>query len=174
MPSPIAFDVPTMSLIQDIVSRYPEGRKKSALLPILHLAQSEFGGWLSTQTMDYVASLLDIQSIEVYEVATFYSMFRLSKGGTYVLEVCRTGPCALVGAEEIQAYLEKKLGIKEGETTSDGLFSIKGVECLASCGTGPVIQVGEKYWESLDQSKVDEMIDRLRNDADQAGKKDLS
>ena len=155
----IQFDADSLGLVEKIKARYPEGKQKSAILPILHMAQAEFGGWLSPETMEYVAGLLGIQPIEVYEVATFYSMFNLKPVGKCVLEVCRTGPCWLNGAEDIVAHLEKKLNIKAGETTEDGMFTLKTVECLAACGGAPVIQVGLDYHENLSIEKVDEMLE---------------
>src|SRR5690554_545037 len=149
---------------QTIVNRYPEGRQKSALLPILHEVQAE-EGWLSPASMDRVASFLKIEPIEVYEVATFYTMFFLRPQGKYVLEVCRTGPCCLVGAEGIMKYIEKKLGVEEGEVTEDGLFSWRGVECMAACGAGPVLHIGPeyKYHENLTEEGVDKLITELKN-----------
>lgn len=155
----IKFSEETLALVHKIMKRYPEGKHKSALLPILHLAQAEFDGWLSPEVMDYVAEILRIQSIEVYEVASFYTMYNLKPMGKYIFEVCRTGPCALRGADDIVAHLENKLGIKVGETTSDGKFSIKTVECLASCGTAPMLQVGEKYHENLNTQSCDRLIE---------------
>jgi len=155
-----------MSLIQRIMKRYPDGKHKSAILPVLHLAQAEFDGWLSVPVMDYVASILRIQPIEVYEVASFYSMFNLTPVGKCVIEVCRTGPCWLMGAEDIVRYLEKKLNIRAGETTKDGMFTLKTVECLASCGTAPMMQVGEKYHENLSPDKVDKILDDYRANTD--------
>ncbi len=157
------FSENAMALVQKIIRRYPEGRQKSALLPILHLAQAEFGGWLSPETMDYVASILDLQPIEVYEVASFYTMYNLRPVGKCVLEVCRTGPCMLRGADDIVEYLEEKLGIKDGETTADGMFSLKTVECLASCGTAPMMQVGDNYIENLSCEKLDGILEDLQN-----------
>ncbi|MBK6641561.1 MAG: NAD(P)H-dependent oxidoreductase subunit E [Bacteroidetes bacterium] len=116
--SEVVFSDDASALIQKIIRRYPDGRQKSALLPLLHIAQAEFGGWLSAPVMDKVAEILNIQSIEVYEVASFYSMFNLKPVGRCVIEVCRTGPCWLLGAEDIVKYLEKKLNIKEGQTTA--------------------------------------------------------
>ncbi len=152
--------------IADIISRYPADRKKSALLPLLHIAQEE-NGWLPVDVMDEVAEILDIKPIEVYEVASFYTMFHLKPIGKYVLEVCRTGPCCNVGAEELIHYLEDKLGVAVGETTADGLFTIKPVECLAACGTGPVLQIGPiyHYHENLTREKLDQLIDELRRGA---------
>jgi NADH-quinone oxidoreductase subunit E len=131
----IKFSTEVLGLVQKMKSRYPEGKHKSALLPVLHLAQAEFDGWLSTEVMDYVAILLEIKPIEVYEVASFYSMYNLKPVGKCLIEVCRTSSCWLRGANEIVAHIENKLGIKEGETTPDGLFTLKTVECLGSCGT---------------------------------------
>lgn len=161
-PETIQFSPRALELVQKITRRYPEGKQKSALLPVLHLAQAEFNGWLSTPVMDYVASLLDIKSIEVYEVATFYTMFNLKPVGKCVLEVCRTGPCALRGSDDIIEYIQQKLGIKEGETSSDGMFTLKTVECLASCGTAPVLQAGEHYIENLTCDTMDQVLDELR------------
>lgn len=152
------FSDAAMALVQKIIKRYPEGRQKSALLPVLHLAQAEFGGWLSPETMDYVASILNLKPIEVYEVASFYTMYNLRPVGKCVLEVCRTGPCMLRGSDDIIEYLEEKLGIKDGETTADGMFTLKTVECLASCGTAPMMQVGDHYIENLTCEKLDDIL----------------
>ena len=157
------FSDASMALVQKIIKRYPEGRQKSALLPVLHLAQAEFGGWLSPETMDYVASILNLKPIEVYEVASFYTMYNLRPVGKCLLEVCRTGPCMLRGSDDIIEYLEEKLGIKDGETTSDGMFTLKTVECLASCGTAPMMQVGQHYMEDLTCEKLDGILDDLQN-----------
>ncbi|MES2828327.1 MAG: NAD(P)H-dependent oxidoreductase subunit E [Bacteroidota bacterium] len=161
---PVEFSPALVEKFGEIVSRYPEGKHKSALLPILHETQAELG-WLSPDAMNKVASYLNIQDIEVYEVASFYSMYFLKPQGKYVLEVCRTGPCCLVGAEKIMHHLEQSLGVKEGQTTGDGLFSWRGVECLAACGYGPVLQIGPEYtfYENLNEEKVDELINNLRN-----------
>lgn len=157
------FNEAAMALVQKIIKRYPEGRQKSALLPVLHLAQAEFGGWLSPETMDYVASILNLKPIEVYEVASFYSMYNLRPVGKCLLEVCRTGPCMLRGSDDIIDYLENKLGISDGETTADGMFTLKTVECLASCGTAPMMQVGDNYIENLTCEKLDGILDDLQN-----------
>lgn len=154
----VQFSEKAKALVEKIKSRYPEGRQKSAILPVLHLAQAELGGWLSPEVMDYVASLLSIKPIEVYEVATFYSMLNTEKVGKFKLEVCRTSPCCLNGAEDIIAYLEKKLGIKDGETTPDGVFTLKSTECLGACGYAPMMQVGERFHEFLTPEKVDQLL----------------
>ena len=145
----IKFSDESLALAKRMMQRYPEGKHKSALIPILHIAQAEFDGWLSPETMDYVASVIGIEPVEVYEVASFYSMFNLKPVGKCVIEVCRTSSCWLLGAEDVISHLEKKLNIKNGQTTSDGMFTLKSVECLGSCGTAPMMQVGADYYEKL-------------------------
>ena len=161
---PVEFQENLISKFNELVKRYPEGRQKSALLPILHLVQAQFG-WLSVTAMDKVAEYLKIEPIEVYEVATFYTMFFLQPRGKYVLEVCRTGPCCLVGAERIMKHIENRLGVKENEVTPDGLFSWRGIECVAACGMGPVLQIGPDYtyYEHLTEESVDQLVESLRN-----------
>lgn len=159
---PVAFPPEILEKVQQLIRRYPDGQQKSALIPLLHIAQEEMGGHLTVDIMDYVAKLLGIQPIEVYEVATFYSMFYLEKVGNYVLEVCHTGPCSIVGGEKTRSYLAQTLGIKPGETTSDGLFTLKEVECLGSCGTGPVMQVNHEFYEKLTPSRIDHILEELR------------
>jgi NADH-quinone oxidoreductase subunit E len=151
---------------KNIIARYPEGKQKSALLPLLHLAQEEFGGWLSVETMDYVASLLNLEPIEVYEVATFYSMYNLKPVGRYMFEVCQTGPCMLNGSDDIIAYIGEKLGIKPGETSADGMFTLKTVECLGACGYAPMMQLGKNYREHLTKEKIDAIVDECRRNAE--------
>lgn len=150
---------------QEIIARYPQGRQKSALLPLLHLAQEENNGWLSVEAMDYVAELLQLRPIEVYEVATFYTMYNLKPVGKYVFEVCQTGPCMLRGSDHIIEYITEKLGIKVGETTPDGMFTLKTVECLGACGYAPMMQMGKFYKEHLTKEKVDQIIDECRKNA---------
>ena len=156
------FNDTQMAELNRLVARYPEGKQKSALLSALHIAQAHFG-YLSEPVMDYVARLLHLLPIEVYEVATFYSMYDTKPVGKVKLEVCRTGPCMIEGAEKIVSYIENKLGIKDGETTSDGLFTLKTVECLGACGYAPMLQAGEKFHEHLTETKVDELIEQYRN-----------
>jgi len=155
----VSFTSEQLQEVQRLVSRYPEGREKSALIPVLHLAQDTFGGWLSTDVMDYVASLLQLKPIEVYEVASFYSMFNLSPVGKHLLEVCQTGPCMLNGSESIVEYIYVRLGIRPGETTADGQFTLKTLECLGACGYAPMLQLGEHYKEHLTKEKIDALIE---------------
>ncbi len=145
-----------------LISRYPQGKQKSALLPVLHMAQEYNGGFLDVATMDAVAEMLQIQPIEVYEVATFYTQYYLEATGKYVIEVCQTGPCAACGAEDMIGRLEKKLDIKAGETTPDKLFTLRTVECLGACGYAPAMQINTKFYEQLNDEKIDQIIDELR------------
>jgi NADH-quinone oxidoreductase subunit E len=161
----VKFSDKSLKEVQRIIDFYPEGKHKSAVIPVLHLAQKEFGGWLSTETMDYVATVLKLAPIEVYEVATFYSMYNLKPVGKYMLEVCQTGPCMLNGSDGIIQYIFDKLGIKPGETTSDGMFTLKTVECLGACGYAPMMQFGDNFREHLTKEKVDAMIAECRNNA---------
>ena len=161
------FSEEKLKKVQEIIARYPEGKQKSALLPLLHLAQEENGGWLSAEAMDHVASLLQLTPIEVYEVATFYSMYNLKPVGRYLFEVCQTGPCMLNGSDQIIDYIKEKLGIGVGETTVDGMFTLKTVECLGACGYAPMMQMGKYYKEHLTKEKVDQIIEECRRTAAQ-------
>jgi NADH-quinone oxidoreductase subunit E len=158
----IQFSEKSLAEVQKIKARYPEGKEKSALIPVLHLAQEEFGGWLDVPVMDYVAKLLNITSIEVYEVATFYSMYNMKPVGRYVFEVCQTGPCMLRGSDQIIDYMKGKLGIHVGQTTEDGLFTLKTVECLGACGYAPMMQLGKTYREHLTPERVDAIIEECK------------
>ncbi|HEY4149324.1 MAG TPA: NAD(P)H-dependent oxidoreductase subunit E [Chitinophagaceae bacterium] len=161
----VKFSDEKLKKVDEIVARYPAGKQKSALLPVLHLAQDEFGGWLSAESMDYVASLLHLEPIEVYEVATFYSMYNLKPVGKYMFEVCQTGPCMINGCDDIIKYISDTLGIKPGETTADGLFSLKTVECLGACGYAPMMQLGKTFREHLTKEKIDGIIAECRRNA---------
>ncbi|HTI89382.1 MAG TPA: NAD(P)H-dependent oxidoreductase subunit E [Puia sp.] len=161
----VKFSDEKLKKVDEIIARYPEGKQKSAILMILHLAQEEFGGWLSPETMDYVAAILKIEPIEVYEVATFYSMYNLKPVGRYMFEVCQTGPCMLRGSDDIIEYIKKKLGINVGETTADGLFTLKTTECLGACGYAPMMQLGKHFREHLTPEKVDQIIEECRRTA---------
>ena len=158
----VEFSKDAQALVERIIKRYPEGKQKSALLPLLHLAQAEFDGWLSVPVMDYIASILHIKPIEVYEVASFYTMFNTEPVGRCLIEVCRTGPCMLRGAEDLVAHIESRLGIKEGETTADGRFTLKTTECLGSCGTAPMLQIGADFYENLTEEKVDTLLEKWK------------
>ncbi len=158
----IKFSEQKLKEVNELISHYPEGKQKSALIPLLHIAQGEFGGWLDTPVMDYVAEILNILPIEVYEVATFYTMFNMKPVGKHLLEVCHTGPCMLNGSDDIIDYIKEKLGIGPGETTADGMFTLKPAECLGACGYAPMMQLGKTYREHLTKEKIDKLIEELR------------
>lgn len=148
--------------IELLKSRFPEGKQKSALLTVLHEVQDENDNWLTVEAMDKVAELLNIKPIEVYEVASFYSMYNQKPVGKFMFEFCRTSCCVLRGAEDMIEYTCKKLGVKEGEVTPDGMFSVKGVECLGACGYAPMLQLGDFYHEFLNEEKIDQLIENCR------------
>lgn len=158
----IAFSKEMQKEMDRVIGLFPAGKQKSALIRILHIAQAEYG-WVSVPVMNKIAEILSIEPIEVYEVATFYTMFHLQPVGKHVLEVCRTGPCMLVGSDELIQHIEQKLDISVGETTSDGLFTLKTAECLGGCGYGPLLQCRNKFHEQLNIEKVDALIEQYRN-----------
>jgi len=139
------------------IAKYPAERKASAVMAALRIAQEEHG-WLSVPLMDYVAELLGMRPIQVYEVATFYSMYDLKPVGKHKISVCTNVSCMLCGSDTIVKHLEKRLGIKFGETTTDGRYTLKEVECLAACGGAPMFQIGKTYYENLTPQKVDEIL----------------
>jgi NADH-quinone oxidoreductase E subunit len=147
--------------IDDILSRYPV--KRSALLPLLYLAQRETG-YVTEEAMKEIAGILKLTPPQVYETATFYTMLNLKPVGKFHLQVCKSLMCALVGSDTLIGWLETKLGIKAGQTTADGLFTISKVECLGACGTGPMMQVNDDYYERLTEDKVDRILADLKKD----------
>lgn len=161
----MSFAIKNTDKVNEVIARYPEGKQKSALIPLLHLAQEENNGWLSVEAMNHVAGLLQIKPIEVYEVATFYSMYNLKPIGRYLFEVCHTGPCMVSGSDGIIEYIKQRLDINAGETTADGMFTLKTVECLGACGYAPMMQMGKFYKEHLTPEKVDAIIDECRRNA---------
>jgi NADH-quinone oxidoreductase subunit E len=152
-----------MNRINELLSHYPEDKKKSALLPVLHEVQDAHDNWLSIALMDKVAEILEILPIEVYEVATFYTMYNLKPIGKYMFEFCQTSCCCLRGVEDLMDYTCEKLGVGIGETTADGLFEVRGVECLGACGYAPMMQLGDFYKEHLTREKIDQIIADCRD-----------
>ena len=144
--------------IEEIAARYPDAR--AATMPALWIAQRE-AGWISPAVCSAVAAQLDLPPAHVLGVATFYTMFKKAPTGRHLIQVCSTLSCSLMGAEHIVNYLERKLGIKAGETTPDGKFSLMKVECLGSCGTAPMMQINDDYYESLTKAKIDEILASL-------------
>jgi NADH-quinone oxidoreductase subunit E len=147
-----------MERINELISHYPSDKRKSALLPVLHEVQDAHDNWLSIELMDKVAEILQIKPIEVYEVASFYTMYNLKPIGKYMFEFCRTSPCCLNGTENLMDYTCEKLGVQQGEITPDGLFQVVGVECLGACGYAPMMQLGDFYKEHLNEEKIDQLI----------------
>lgn len=147
-----------MERINELISHYPEDKRKSALLPVLHEVQDAHDNWLSIELQDKVAEILGIKPVEVYEVVTFYTMFNQRPIGKYMFEFCQTSPCCLNGVENLMDYTCKKLGVGIGETTADGMFEVRGVECLGACGYAPMMQLGDYYHEHLNEEKVDQLI----------------
>jgi NADH-quinone oxidoreductase E subunit len=155
----IEFSPESQKRFEEIVGRYP--RKEAALIPVLSMAQKEFG-YLSLEAMEYVAKIMDLPPARIYSVASFYTMLNMKPVGKYHIQVCRTLPCALMGAERMITCLKEKLGVQIGETTPDGHFTLTEVECLASCGTAPMMQINEDYYESLTEEKLDDILESLK------------
>jgi len=141
--------------------RFPKERKRSAVIEILKIVQKENGGYLTEKIIKDVSNYLGISSISAYEVATFYSMFELDKVGKYKICMCTSLSCMLCGSDDLLSYVKKKLNIDFNDTTKDGKFTLKRVECLAACGGAPVMLIGEKYYENLTPDKVDLILDGL-------------
>ena len=171
-PEGFAFTPENFKQAEKLIARYPAGKQQSALLPLLFIAQRQHEGWLPKVAMDYIASILGMAPIKVYEVATFYTMYNLQPVGKYHLQVCTTTPCWLRGSEEIVRACEVKLGIKVGETTADGKFTLTEVECLGACVNAPMMEMAcqdangykDGYYEDLTSHSVHEIIDRLSRD----------
>lgn len=149
--------------IDDLLTRYPI--KRSALLPLLNLAQKE-EGYVSQGAMREIASMLDLTPPQVFDTATFYTMLNLKPIGKYHVQVCRSLMCALVKADNLIEWLQKHLGISVGQTTSDKMFTLSAVECLGSCGTGPMMQINDDYYERLTESKVGKILEGLKQIGD--------
>ncbi len=146
--------------IADILSRYPV--KRSALIPLLYVAQRD-QGYVTESAMLEIAHLLKLTPPQVYETITFYTMFNLKPMGKFHIQVCKSLMCALVGSDTVIEWIKAKLGIAPGESTADGLFSLSVVECLAACGTGPMMQVNDDYYEQLTENKLDRILTDLRS-----------
>lgn len=160
-----SFNKENLARAKVIVKKYPEGRQKSAILPLLDMAQRQNGGWLGVEVIEYVAAMLEMPYIRAYEVATFYSMFNLKRVGKYHVQICGTTPCWLRGAEDIKHVCEKTLKIKCKETTQDGLFTLSEVECLGACVDAPVVQINDDYYENLAPDSIEKLLKRLKKEA---------
>mgnify|MGYP002622828526 CR=1 FL=1 len=161
---PFEFTKENYEKIQTILSRYPSNYKRSAVIPLLHLAQKQNNNFLSLSAMNKVAKILEISEMEVYEVATFYTMFNREKVGKYHLQICGTTPCMLCGSREVTRAIEEYVGCKLGETSPDGLFTLEEVECLGACANAPMLQInGEWVYEDLTPENVIPLLEKLKN-----------
>lgn len=156
-----AFTPDNLAKAKAVMARYPEGRQQSAMLPLLDLAQRQNGNWLPRAAMDYVADMLEVPRIRAYEVATFYTMFNKRKTGEHRVQICTTTPCWLRGSDAITSACEKKLGVRLGQTTADGQFTLTDVECLGACVNAPMVQINDDYYEDLDAALMEKILDDL-------------
>lgn len=159
-----AFSPENLARAEHILQKYPADRKMSAILPLLDLAQRQNKGWLSQEAMDYVAHYLEAPAIKVYEVATFYSMFNTKPVGKNLIQICRTTPCWLCGSDKLQHAAEAALGVKLGETTPNGNFSLVEVECLGACVNAPVVQINDDYYENLEPEDLVDLLTKMNGE----------
>lgn len=178
-PESFSFSAENTPKVEEILSRYPKGFQKSAVMPLLDLAQRQIaddnikaeqdddtkacGGWIPRAAMDEIARIIDVPSVKVYEVATFYSMYNLSPIGKHHIQCCTTTPCWLRGSAKVVSAIEKHLGIKVGQTTQDGNFTLTEVECVGACVNAPIVQINDDFFEDLDDVTVIEILRRLEN-----------
>ncbi len=162
-PDIFVFTAENLVLAKKHIAKYPEGRQASAVLPLLDLAQRQHNNWVPMAALDYIAQMLDMPSIHVFEVVTFYSMFNLAPVGKYHIQLCGTTPCWLRGADEIKTACKTKLGINLGETTEDGVFSLCEVECLGACANAPMVQINDDFYEDLNAHIMTKILDDLAN-----------
>ncbi|MEX0805958.1 MAG: NADH-quinone oxidoreductase subunit NuoE [Candidatus Binatia bacterium] len=155
----VEFSPEALKKFAETVRRYP--KKEAAMLPVLNLAQQEFG-YLGPEAIEYVARLMGQSPARVHGVVSFYTMYNMKPIGRHHIQVCRTLPCALGGAEHVTEFIKQKLGIEVGQTTTDGRFTLSEVECLASCGTAPMMQVDDDYYETLTEEKVTQILESLK------------
>jgi len=164
-PKPFTFNPENIKKAEGFLRKYPKGREQSALLPLLGLAQTQNGGWLSESAIAHVADLLNLPPLRVLEVASFYSLFHLKPQGKYHIQVCSTPPCSLAGSDQIIRACKKWLDIGVFETTADGKFSLSEVECLGACTHGPVAQINQRMYENLKEETVVEILQTLAEDS---------
>ena len=163
-PASFEFTPDHLEEAKKIIAKYPEGRQASAVLPLLYVAQRQHQNWVPRAAMDYVADMLGMPAIRVYEVATFYTMFHLRPVGKYLLQACTTTPCWLRGSEQVVETCQRKLGIGIGGHTADGKFSLIEVECLGACVNAPILQVNNDFYEDLDAELTEKLLDALARD----------
>ncbi|MEI7668517.1 MAG: NADH-quinone oxidoreductase subunit NuoE [Pseudomonadota bacterium] len=161
-PYSFVFTDDNLKQAEKIIARYPAGRQASAVMPLLTIAQKQNHNWLPKVAMDYIAEMLSMPYMRVYEVASFYTMYNLAPVGKHMVEICTTTPCWLRGSSEIVSSCEKHLGIKIGETTTDGVFTLKEAECLGACVNAPMLQIGDNYYEDLTPENVVGILEELK------------
>ncbi|WP_375326906.1 NADH-quinone oxidoreductase subunit NuoE [Candidatus Tisiphia endosymbiont of Nemotelus uliginosus] len=164
-PINFSFNEENLKKAQNIIKKYPDTKQKSAILPLLDLAQRQMNGWLPRVSIEYVANLLGLPFIRAYEVATFYTMFNLQPVGQYHIQICGTTPCWLRGSDAITTICQKELGINFGELTADNKFSMTEVECLGACVNAPVVQINDDFFEDLNEEKMKTIINQLKKDS---------
>ncbi len=166
---PKTFEFRNTAAVADVIARYPKGKQRSAIMPLLDLAQRQvgedgaaanppYGGWIPRAAMDKVAEIVDVPPIKVYEVATFYSMYNLAPVGKYLVQMCTTTPCMLCGSRDVVKACEDHLGIHTGESTKDGLFTLMEVECLGACVNAPMVQINDDYYEDLTPASMKQLL----------------
>ncbi len=170
---PETFEFRDMEKVKEIISRYPQGKQRSATMPLLDLAQRQvgedgavanppYGGWIPRAAMDKIAEIVDVPPVKVYEVATFYSMYNLEPVGKYLVQMCTTTPCMLCGSGDVVKTCESHLGIHTGETTQDGMFTLMEVECLGACVNAPMVQINDDYYEDLTPESMKQILSDLK------------
>ncbi len=157
------FNGENLSRADNIIAKYPSGRQKSAILPLLDIAQRQNGGWLSVTAIEYVANLLNIPYMRAYEVASFYTMFNLEPVGKFHVQICGTTPCWLRGSDQITKAFIKNCNITKGKHSEDGLFTLSEVECLGACVNAPMVQINDDYYENLTEKSVTELVDKIKS-----------
>ena len=161
-PDSFAFTKENLAQLKKFIAKYPPGHQASAVMPALDLAQRQHGGWLPRAAMDHVAEVLGMAKIRVYEVATFYSMFNLAPVGRHHIQICTTTPCWLRGSDGVVGTCQKVLGVRVGDTTTDGMFTLSEVECLGACVNAPMMKIGDHYYEDLDPQSTENLLMALK------------
>lgn len=161
-PASFAFSAESMEQVNRHIAKYPEGRQQSAVMPLLDIAQRQNGGWLPEAAIRVIGEMLNMPYIRVFEVASFYTMYNLVPVGRHFVQVCTTTPCWLRGSDQVMESCRQKLGVKDGQTTADGQFTLLEVECLGACVNAPMMQIGDDYYEDLDADSTAQILDDLK------------
>ncbi len=150
--------------VHEIIKKYPKGKEKSAIMPLLYLVQAQNNNWIPRSAMDHIAEILGVPNMNVYEIANFYTMYNTEPIGKYLIQICKTTPCWLCGSDEIIRACKEELKIDIGETSEDGLFTLVEVECLGACTVSPMCQINDDYYEKLNYEKMVQIIKELREE----------